>query len=94
MGKPVSLIFEWLNNKCSLKAISTRLLIEVNFDCMIAQTQESFDKERFIKLPKDANLNPLIEDFIHDRINFHGWRFDAKSAREMTKTEYRERERG
>ena len=94
MGKPVSLIFEWLNGKSSLNATSTQLLIEVYFNCMIAQTQEGLDKERFIKLPKDANLNPLIEDFLHDRINFAGWLYDAKSAREMPETEYRKRNTG
>ena len=91
--KPGVIIFEWLNGKSSLNATSTQLLIEVYFNCMIAQTQEGRDKERFIKLPKDANLNPLIEDFLHDRINFAGWRYDAESAREMPETEYRKHKR-
>ena len=67
------LFFEWTADAQLPSGQPKELLIEICDDYLLARTEISTDKNLYLKMPTDAEINSLVEDFINNHINFDKW---------------------
>ena len=67
------LFFEWTAEAQLPNGQLKKLLIEICDDYLLARTEISTDKNLYLKMPADAEINSLVEDFTNNHINFDKW---------------------
>jgi len=77
------LFFEWTTDGQPKK-----LLIEICDDYLLARTEARTDKNLYLKMPVDTNLNPLVEDYINNHLNLDKWRPGNIRAADMPMQAY------
>ena len=67
------LFFEWTADAQLPNGQPKELLIEICDDYLLARTEISTDKNLYLKMPADAEINSLVEDFTNNHINYDKW---------------------